>query len=84
MEAIAAMAANPGPKDNLFIALTYSALGDFDQAMLALEKCYEIRLDWLPWIAMEGAYGGLLEEIRQDPRFTALMEKLDIPSAPDA
>ena len=50
----------------------------------ALEKCYEIRLDWLPWIAMEGAYGGLLEEIRQDPRFTALMEKLDIPSAPDA
>jgi hypothetical protein len=52
--------------------------------MAALEKCYEIRLDWLPRIAMEGAYGGLLEEIRQDPRFTALMEKLDIPSAPDA
>lgn len=84
LRVIEAMSANPAPKDNLFIAVSYSALGDADQAMHWLERCYALRLDWLPWIALLAGYGGVLEELRQDPRFQALVDKLNIPPTPDA
>lgn len=84
LRVIETMSAHPGPKDNLFIAISYSALGDFDLAMRWLEKCYEIRLDWLPWIAMTQGYGGTLEGLRADPRFRDLIARLNIPPAPDA
>lgn len=78
------MAVDPGPKDKLFIALTYSALGDIDQAMHWFEICYESRVDWLPWIVISRGYVGLDEALLGDPRFRALVARLDIPPAPDA
>jgi len=66
------------PKDLLFLAFTYAGLGDFDEAMHWLEVCFENRLDWLPWIALDQAYGGILEELREDARFQALITKLNL------
>lgn len=73
----AEMSVAPGPKDKLHLAFTYAGLGDFDAAMQWFELCYTTRADWLPWIVLEGSYGGVLEDIRPDPRFQALVEKLD-------
>ncbi len=75
----AEMSVNPGPKDKLFLAFTYTALGDFDEAMRWFEICYETRTDWLPWIAVDQSYGGILEDIREDPRFESLIERLNLP-----
>jgi len=79
---VAEMSVDPGPKDRLHIAFVYSGLGDFDKAMHWLDICYETRVDWLPWIALDQSYGGMLEAIRKDPRFQSLIEKLKIPSPP--
>jgi tetratricopeptide (TPR) repeat protein len=72
------MSADPGPKDRLHMAFTYAGLGDFDEAMRWFEICYETRTDWLPWIALEQTYGGMLEGIREDARFQSLIEKLNL------
>ena len=74
----AEMSVDPGPKDRLHLAFTYAALGDYDEAMNWFEICYETRVDWLPWIALEQGYGGILIEIRTDPRFQDLIEKLNL------
>jgi hypothetical protein len=37
-------------------------------------------VDWLPWIVIENSYGGTLESLRDDERFQALVNKLNIPS----
>jgi len=72
------MSVDPGPKDMLHLAGIYAALGDFEQAMSWFEKCYESRVDWLPWIVLDHAYGGVLEPIRDDPRFQALLQKMNL------
>lgn len=79
LRVIEEMIADPGPKDKLFTAFTYAGLGDFDQAMQWLETCYAERVDWLPWIALDQGYGGMLEGIRSDARFQDLIGRLDIP-----
>jgi TolB-like protein/Tfp pilus assembly protein PilF len=76
-----ALAGDPGPKDKLHLAFTYAGLGEHDEAMLWLESCYETRVDWLPWIASPNAYGGVLEPLRQDPRFRALIDRLNLSPA---
>lgn len=78
------MAVDPGPKDKLFIALTHAALGDIDQAMHWFEICYESRVDWLPWIVLSRGYAGVDEALLGNPRFQALIARLDLPPAPDA
>lgn len=72
------MAANPTPRDELFIALTYSAMGEIDAAMQWLERAYNDKADWLPWVGLKNAYGGAAEPMRSDPRFKVLIEKLDL------
>jgi TolB-like protein/Flp pilus assembly protein TadD len=74
----AELAEDPGPKDKLSLAFTYAGLGEYDEAMRWLESCYETRVDWLPWIASPNAYGGVLEPLRQDPRFQTLIDRLDL------
>jgi TolB-like protein/tetratricopeptide (TPR) repeat protein len=83
--AIAAdMARDPGPKDKLHLGFTHAALGDFDTAMDWFEACYVDRVDWLPWIALVDAYGGSLEKIRRNPRFIALVAKLNLEIQPES
>ena len=74
------MATNPTPRDTLHLALTYSAMGEIDEALRWLEISYDNRSDWLPWMAFENSYGGAVEPMRDDPRFKAIMQKLNLPS----
>ena len=74
-----AMAENPMPKDLLHVALTYSAMGETDEALRWLEAAYEGTTDWLPWIVLNNAFGGAVEPIRDHPRFKAIIEKLNFP-----
>lgn len=76
---IAEMTAAPGPKEKLFIALAYATLGDFDQAMDWLESCYETRVDWLPWIVIHDGYGHGFEDLRDNSRFQALIDRFGLP-----
>jgi hypothetical protein len=73
------MATNPTPRDELYIALTYSAMGEIDEALRWLELAYEDKCDWLPWVGLKNAYGGAVEPMRDDPRFKAIVEKLNLP-----
>ncbi len=78
------MAADPTPRDMLYVALTYSAMGDMDASMHWLELAYENRSDWLPWIVLRNAFGGAVEPMRDEPRYKAIVEKLNLPSTEEA
>ena len=73
------MALNPGPKDLLHLAFVYAGLGDKDEAIRQLDIAYRARVDWFPWIASHNGYGGVLEGIRDDPRFQEIIARLNLP-----
>ncbi len=51
------------------------ALGDNDGAFRWLEKAYEMRSPWLPWIAVDFLY----EPLRDDPRLHDLLDRMNVP-----
>ena len=55
----------------IYPAAVYGALGDKDQAFAWLEKDYQARAAILPYIALLPTY----DTIRDDPRFTDLMQR---------
>lgn len=75
------MAVNPTARDKFYIALTYSAMGEIDEAIRWLELAYESRTDWLPWVDLKNAYGGAVRPMQDDPRFRVIIERLNIPSS---
>jgi eukaryotic-like serine/threonine-protein kinase len=54
------------------VALVYAGAGDHRQALDWLELAFRERDNMLPWIKVDPR----LDSIRQDPRFTALMAKM--------
>lgn len=77
------MAANAIGRDLLYLALTYSAMGELDEALHWLELAYDNKVDWLPWIGLKNAYGGAVEPMRDDPRFKAILQKLNLSPGKD-
>jgi len=67
------------PKDLLHAAFVYAALGDSDEAIRRLEQTFDARVDWFPWIVVPNAYGGVLEGLRDDPRFQQIVARLNLP-----
>jgi TolB-like protein len=49
-------------------------LGDKEEAFRWLEKAYEERPNWIPWIKVDPSLDGL----RSDPRFTALLRRMGL------
>ncbi len=58
---------NPGASEYL------ADLGEFDEALAALEREYESRLPYLVWVNSNPCYDGL----RSDPRFQDLLRRLN-------
>jgi tetratricopeptide (TPR) repeat protein len=59
------------------IAASYVALGDHDEAFSWLEKAYDSRDFFLPWIAVDYTF----DTLRGDPRFDDLLRRMGLPSA---
>jgi len=57
-------------------AQVYSLLGDKLRALSALDRAWEIRDSGLMWLKVDST----LEPLRNEPRFKALLEKLDFPA----
>ena len=58
-----------------WIAMTWIALGDKDEAFKWLERSYEERSFWLGWLKMDQ----MLDPLRDDPRFKDLLKRLNFP-----
>ena len=61
-----------------FIATAYAALGEDEKAMDWLEKAYDARILFLPNLRRERAAGGTFQSLRSNPRFQALLRKLNL------
>ena len=57
------------------IAQVYAGRHEPDKAFVWLERAYQRRSGWVPWIPWDP----LLNDLRKDPRFTALLRKLNLP-----
>ena len=57
------------------IAQVYAGRHEPDEAFVWLERAYQRRSGWVPWIPWDP----LLNNLRKDPRFTALLRKLNLP-----
>lgn len=53
----------------------YAALGEYDTALDYLEQAYEEREGWLVLLQVEPLY----DNLRDEPRFQAIQEKMDFP-----
>jgi serine/threonine protein kinase len=61
-----------------FIASAYAALGEDEKAMDWLEKAYDARILFLPNLKRERAAGGTFQGLRNNPRFQALLRRLNL------
>jgi serine/threonine protein kinase/Tfp pilus assembly protein PilF len=65
---------DPTNMSPFWIAADYAMLGENDQAFAWLERAYEDRTFYMPWVAVECRLDGL----HSDPRFAALLKKMGL------
>jgi len=58
------------------VALGHAGLGDRDQALAWLDKAYAERSDYMAYLRLEP----MLDSLRSDQRFVALVERVGLPS----
>jgi tetratricopeptide (TPR) repeat protein len=58
------------------VAIIYVGLGDTENAIEQLEKAYDDRAGWMIYLNVEP----MLDPIRSDPRFTALLHRMKLQS----
>jgi TolB-like protein/DNA-binding winged helix-turn-helix (wHTH) protein len=56
------------------VALVHAGLGDRDQAFAWLDKAYDERSDYMPYLKLEP----MLDGLRSDPRFDALVRRVGL------
>jgi TolB-like protein/DNA-binding winged helix-turn-helix (wHTH) protein/Tfp pilus assembly protein PilF len=56
------------------IAWVYVALGENDNALASLEKAYDARSAWMPWLKVEPKF----DPLHNDPRFISLLKRLKL------
>jgi tetratricopeptide (TPR) repeat protein len=60
---------------NYWVAVLYAALGDKDAAFAELEKAYEAH----DWFLQRIKVDPFMDPLRDDPRFNALVQRLNFP-----
>ncbi|MDM0115210.1 winged helix-turn-helix domain-containing protein [Variovorax sp. J22R133] len=58
------------------VALVHAGLGQKDEAFAWLDKAFEERSNWLVWLRLDPRW----KTLRDDPRFTAFVERLKFPA----
>lgn len=58
-----------------FLPLLYASLGEREQALSWMERAFERPHPWAPWLLTDRRTASL----RAEPRFQALVERLDLP-----
>ncbi len=58
------------------VALVHAGLGQKDEAFAWLDKAFEERSNWLVWLRLDPRW----KSLRDDRRFTALVERMKFPS----
>jgi tetratricopeptide (TPR) repeat protein len=61
-----------------FVAAAYSSLGEHEDALDWLERAYDLRIGFLTNIGRERAAGFDLRPLRPNPRFQALLRKMNL------
>ena len=56
------------------VAAIYAALGEKDEALARLERAYDERDPWMPYLALDPR----LEGLHHDPRFTSLLRRMNL------
>jgi len=73
---VAALRNDFGDAASYQYAQMYSILGDKNRALDALDRAWQIRDSGLAWVKADP----FLDPLRSDPRFQALVKKLDFPT----
>ncbi|MGH9872514.1 MAG: TPR end-of-group domain-containing protein [Pyrinomonadaceae bacterium] len=58
------------------VAFIYVGLGEQEEALRSLQKAYEARSTWMPWLRVEPKF----DSLRSDPRFIDLLKRLKFDS----
>lgn len=56
------------------LAENYAELGRFDEALAALERCFEVREERMIWVKVEPRFANL----KDDPRFQEILRKMNL------
>ena len=70
-----ALIKKPMPMDTWGLAEIYTGLGEKDEAFRWLDRCAALRFTWMPWITNEPPF----KPLRPDPRFQALVRRMNLP-----
>ena len=66
--------AQSNPKYLYSLAVNYAELNRFDEAIAALEKCYDLREERLIWMNTEPRFG----DLKLDARFQDLVKRMKL------
>lgn len=70
------LSGSPTPAEAWGLAEAYAGLGDMDEAFKWLDKAYNEKFGWIPWIDWDPNF----KPLRNDPRFAAMLRRLKLPS----
>ena len=57
-----------------FLAMIHTSIGETDKAFYWLEKAYQERTGWMPWIKLEPRLDGL----KTDARFSDMLRRIGL------
>jgi serine/threonine protein kinase/TolB-like protein/tetratricopeptide (TPR) repeat protein len=75
----AEVAKGSSPKAALGLGLVHAELGDADEAFRWLNRMVDLRDSWGPWVSVPGGQWRSLDPLRNDPRFRALLQRMNLP-----
>jgi hypothetical protein len=63
----------------MHFAVVHVGLGETGEALDWLERAYDERDMWMPFLRLYLRLDGMFSPLRNEPRFTALVERVGLP-----